>query len=169
MQNLGGGGGIRCASGIMQIYAMCAHACVTRQSNMACILSLTDDCLHRGVSFIDDPSSFHSIALTCKRHLQITSNTRSVLHTNLVRLKAEYFIKCFVVENGCDYDKFCRFRDFLNESARRIEVKGMLSYDKVIKIWQRNGPVVAKLFTWFRDKASKKVNQERYVLPNIGR
>ena len=131
---------------------MCAHVCVTRQSNMASILSLTDDCLHRIVSFIDDPSSFYSITLTCKRLLQITSNTRSVLHTNLVRLKAEYFMKCFVVENGCDYDKFCRFRDFLNESARLIEVKGMLSYNKVIEIWQRNGPVVAKLFTWFRDK-----------------
>ena len=61
-------------------------------------------------------------------------------------------MKCFLVENGCDYDTFGRFRDFLNESARLIEVKGMLSFDKVIEIWQRNGPVVAKLFTLFRDK-----------------
>ena len=61
---------------------------------MASILSLPDDCLHNIVSFIEDPSSFMSISLTCQRFFDVTKNSRSVLHTNLLRVKAEYLIKC---------------------------------------------------------------------------
>lgn len=128
--------------------------CVTFQSNMASILLLTDDCLHKIVSYIDDPNSFYNIALTCQRLLQVTRNTRSVLHTNLLRAKAEYYIKCFTVENGDDYEAFSKVEAFLLEASRLTEAKGMLSYDKVVDIWQRNGPVVAKLFTWLRSKES---------------
>ncbi|KAJ7377566.1 hypothetical protein OS493_028124 [Desmophyllum pertusum] len=42
---------------------------------MASILALNDDCLHRIVSYLDDPSSFYSIAGTCKRFLQVTKST----------------------------------------------------------------------------------------------
>ena len=112
--------------------------CVTFQSNMASILLLTDDCLHKIVSYIDDPNSFYNIALTCQRLLQVTRNTRSVLHTNLLRAKAEYYIKCFTVENGDDYEAFSKVEAFLLEASRLTEAKGMLSYDKVVDIWQRN-------------------------------
>ena len=126
----------------------------TSQIKMASVLSLTDDCLHRIVSCVDDPSSFYSIALTCKRFLQVTGNTRNVLHTNLLRAKAEYFIKCFIVETGDDYDKFRKLESLLRDSARLTAAKGILTYAKVINVWQRNGPVVAKLLTWLRNQES---------------
>ena len=120
--------------------------------NMASILSLTDDSLHRIVSYIDDPSSFYSIALSCQRFFQITKNTRSVLHINLLRAKAEYFIKRYIVEIGRDYDRCCKLQGLLRDSARLTGAKGMLTYDKVIAVWQINGPVAAKLFTWIRSR-----------------
>ena len=131
--------------------------------NMASILSLPNDCLFRIVSCIDDPSSFYSIALTCQRLLQVTENTRSVLHTNILRKKAEYFIKRYIVQlsriTDNDYMigrrdsvavKYDKLRDLLRDSARLTAAKGILTYDKVIDIWQRNGPVATKLFTWIR-------------------
>ena len=127
---------------------------------MASILCLTDDCLRRIVSYIDDPSCFYNIALSCNRFLQVTRNTRSVLHTNLLRAKAEYFIKCYIVESGDDYDKFCKVRDLLGHSARLTAAKGMLTYDKVIDAWQKNGPVAAKLFTWVRNQESSREEGE---------
>ena len=66
-------------------------------------LSLTDDCLLRIVSCIDDPSSFYNIALINRRLLQVTKSAKSAHHKNLSLLKAEYFIKCFVVESGDDF------------------------------------------------------------------
>ena len=130
---------------------------------MASILSLPDDCLHKIVSFIEDPSSFHSITLTCQRFLQVTKNTRSVLHSNLLRAKAEYLIKCYIVErrrranfrhhrsalDDGEYDG----RDLvtlLEACACLTTKKSTLTYDKVVDVWQRNGPVAAKLFTWVR-------------------
>ena len=131
---------------------------------MASILSLPDDCLHKIVSFIEDPSSFKSITLTCQRFLQVTKNTRSVLHSNLLRAKAEYLIKCCIVER-----RRARFRyhrsayddrradyhggdlvDLLRACALLTTRKGTLTYDKTVDVWQRNGPVAAKLFTWVR-------------------
>ena len=66
-------------------------------------LSLTDGCLLGIVSCIDDPSSFYNIALTNRRLLQVTKSAKSAHHKNLVLLKAEYFIKCFVVESDDDF------------------------------------------------------------------
>ena len=65
-------------------------------------LWLTDDCLLRIVSCIDDPTSFYNIALTNRRLLQVTKRAKSAHHKNLLLLKAEYFIKCLVVESGDD-------------------------------------------------------------------
>ena len=124
--------------------------------SMASILCLPDDCLHRIVSCIDDPSSFYSIALSCQRFLQITKNTRSVLHANLLRAKAEYFIKryiCEIVDDG--YQKYNKLEVLLRHSELLTAGKGMLTYDRVIDVWQRNGPVAAKLLTWLRNQVSR--------------
>jgi len=43
----------------------------------------------------------------------------------------------------------------LRETVRLTAAKSILTYDKVINVWQRNGPVVAKLFTWVRNLESK--------------
>ncbi|KAL9982370.1 hypothetical protein ACROYT_G004403 [Oculina patagonica] len=135
---------------------------------MASLLSLNDDCLHGIVSCLDDPCSFYSIALSCKRLLQVTKSTRNVIHSKLLRSKAEFYIKSYLVDitningrsRGADspdpYDKYCRLRDLLHGSARLTETKGILSYAKVIDIWQKNGPVVAKLFTWIRNQESNE-------------
>jgi len=42
----------------------------------------------------------------------------------------------------------------LRETARLTAAKGILTYDKVINVWQGNGPVAAKLFTWVRNLES---------------
>ena len=118
---------------------------------MASVFSLTDDCLLGIVSHIDDPSSFYSFALTCQRFLQVARNTRSALHTNLLRAKAEYYVKRYIVEIGHDYDKCCKLKDLLRDSARLTAAKRMITYDKVINAWETNGPVVAKLFTLLRN------------------
>ena len=118
---------------------------------MASVFSLTDDCLLGIVSHIDDPSSFYSFVLTCQRFFQVARNTRSVLHTNLLRAKAEYYIKRYIVEIGHDYDKCCKLKDLLRDSARLTAAKRMITYDKVINGWETNGPVVAKLFTLLRN------------------
>ena len=124
---------------------------------MASLLALNDDCLHRIVSWLDDPGSFYNISLTCKRLLQVTKSTRNVMHSKLLQSKAEYYIKSYLVDitntsggtrKSDDYAKFCKLRDLLQGSARLTAAKGILSYAKVIDVWQQNGPVVAKLFTW---------------------
>ena len=120
---------------------------------MASVFSLTDDCLLGIVSRIDDPSTFHSFVLTCQRFLQVARNTRSVLHTNLLQAKAEYYIKRYIVEIDHDYDiKYCKLKDLLRDSARLSSAKRMITYDKVINVWETNGPVAAKLFTWLRNQ-----------------
>ena len=118
---------------------------------MASVFSLTDDCLLGIVSRIDDPSSFYSFVLTCQRFRQVAKNTRSVLHANLLRAKAEYYIKRYIVEIGDDYDKCCKLKDLLRDSARFTAAKRMITYDKVINVWESHGPVAAKLFTWLRN------------------
>ena len=134
---------------------------------MASILSLPDDCLHKIVSFLDHPSFFNSITLTCQRFLQVTKNTRSVLHSNLLRAKAEYLIKCYIVEgrraanfpNHRHADDGRYLVTLLRECARLTTSKNTLTYDKVVDVWQRNGPVAAKLFTWVRNLKSHSDNQ----------
>ena len=135
---------------------------------MASLLALNDDCLHRIVSCLVDPGSFYNISLTCKRLLQVTKSTRNVIHSKLLQLKAEYYIKSYLVHitntsgeraerarRSDDYDKYCRLGDLLHDSARLTAAKGTLSYPKVIDVWQQNGPVVAKLFTWIANRETR--------------
>ena len=132
----------------------------TPELKMASLLSVTDDCLRKIVSYVDDLSSFYSFALTCQRFLQVIKNTRSVLHTKLLRAKAEYFIKRYVVEVIGHYRKLRKLEDLLRNSARLTEAKGTLTYDKVIDVWRKNGPVVAKLFTWILKQGSSREEGE---------
>ena len=129
---------------------------ISSYTKMASILSLPDDCLHKIVSFIEDPSSFYNIILTCQRFLQVTKNRRSVLHSNLLRAKADYAIKCRIVQkrSALEDDRCADGRHLaalLEECARLTTTKNTLTYDKVVDVWQSNGPVAAKLFTWVRN------------------
>ena len=128
----------------------------TPELKMASVLSLTDDSLRKIVSYVDDLSSFYSFALTCQRFLQVIKNTRSALHTKLLRAKAEYFIKRYVVEVIGHYRKLRKLDHLLRDSARLTEAKGTLIYDKVLDVWRENGPVVAKLFTWILNQGSSR-------------
>ena len=127
---------------------------------MASVLPLTDDCLRRIVSFVDDPNTFYSFALTCQRFLQVIKNTRSVLHTKLLQKKAEYFIKRYVVEIGDDYDKLRKLEGLLRDSARLTATKETLTFDKVIDVWQTSGSVAAKLFSWILNQDSSREEGE---------
>ena len=126
------------------------------------ILSLPDECLENIFSFVDDPFTFGSIALTCKRFLRLTENDGRVMHTNLLKSKAEYYIKLWAahnrrrlidVINGDDglYHDIDYIQELLNECATFFASKNAVTHDKVMAVWERNGPVAAKLFTWVRD------------------
>ena len=123
------------------------------------ILSLPDECLENIVSFVDDPFTFGSIALTCKRFLQLTENDERVMHTNLLKSKAEYYIKLWTAHsrrrlgNGDNrfWDYIGDMHELLRDCATLTASKNAVTYDKVMAVWERNGPVAAKLFTWVRD------------------
>ena len=120
--------------------------------NMASILSLPEECLCKIVSFIDHPPTFYSVALTCKRLLQVTRNTRCVLHARLLKFKALYFIRRYDVEIGLDEEKRDKMRKLVCGCAQLTKAREFLTYDKVIDLWQKNGPVAAKLLTWVRNQ-----------------
>ena len=163
------------ALGKFQIYsttsAIRAYVCMTPSINMASILSLPDDCLYKIVYCIDEPSSFYNITLTCKRFLQVAENAKRALHTNLLRAKAEYFIKCYIVDisdetfvfpsDNASLQKYIKLRDLLHDSVRLTVARGVLSYDRVIDVWQRNGAVDATLFTWVR-KLESRVDEGKF-------
>ena len=123
------------------------------------ILSLPDECLENIFSFVDDPFTFGSIALTCKRFLRLTENDGRVVHTNLLKSKAEYYIKLWTAHSrrrlvdGKDrlFDDIYDIGDLLRECATLTASKNAVTHDKVMAVWERNGPVAAKLFTWVRD------------------
>ncbi|XP_068701790.1 uncharacterized protein [Montipora capricornis] len=127
----------------------------------ATISSLPDECLENIVSFVDDPFTFGSIALTCKRFLRMTENDRRVMHTNLLKSKAEYYIKLWTAHSRRrlvnrdhryeDIDDIDDIHELLHECATLTSSKNAVTYDKVMAVWERNGPVAAKLFTWVRD------------------
>ena len=119
---------------------------------MASLLLLTDDCLLRIICFIADPYSFQSFTLTCHRFYQVTKNAKSALHPKLLKAKAANSIKRYIVGIGDDYHRRRKLDDLLGRSAHLTASKRLLTYDKVIDVWQRNGPVVAKLFTWLRSE-----------------
>ena len=120
--------------------------------SMASILSLPEECLCKIVSFIDHPRTFYSVALTCKRLLQVTRNTRCVLHARLLKFKALYFIRRYDVEIDLDEEKRDKMRKLVCGSAQLTKAREFLTYDKVIDLWQKNGPVAAKLLTWVRNQ-----------------
>ena len=120
--------------------------------NMASILSLPEEYLCKIVSFIDDPRTFYSVALTCKRFLQVTRNTRCVLHARLLKFKALYFIRRYDVEIDLDEEKRDKMRKLVCGCAQLTKAREFLTYDKVIDLWQKNGPVAAKLLTWVRNQ-----------------
>ena len=65
-----------------------------------------------------------------------------------------------ITNTSDDYDKYSTLRDLLYGSARLTGAKRILSYNKVIDVWQQNGPVVAKLFTWIADRRYSKEKVE---------
>ena len=54
-----------------------------------------------------------------------------------------------------DYNKFRNLENLLSNAARLTAAKELLTYAKVVKVWEINGPVAAKLFTWIRNLESR--------------
>lgn len=65
---------------------------------MASVYSLNGDCLRPILCFLDDPASFYNFALTCKRLLKVTKSTENAVHPNILRTKAECYLKHYLVE-----------------------------------------------------------------------
>ena len=143
------------------------HGCVHL---IVFFISLPDECLENIVSFVDDPFTFGSIALTCKRFLRLTENDGRVTHTNLLKSKAEYYVKLWTAHSRRrlvdDKDRFCDdiydIGDLLRECATLTASKNAVTYDKVMAVWERNGPVAAKLLTWVR--AGKRSQMQCFQL-----
>ena len=127
---------------------------------MASILSLTDDCLLRILSFFDDPIVFHCFILTCQRFYHVSKNANSVLQLKLLKSKAENYVKRYIVGEGNSYDKYRYLVNLLHRLSHLSVSKRLLTYDKVVDAWQRCGPVVAKLLTWFRGSESSREEGE---------
>ena len=102
----------------------------------------------------------------------MTKNMRNVLHSNLLRAKADYVIKCRIVEKRRELEEAGRayydgqhFVALLQQCARLTTTKNTLTYDKVVNVWQDNGPVAAKLFTWVRNFVETHLSkQPGYVI-----
>ena len=136
-------------------------------NSLASMLSLNDDCLCMIVSCIDDARSFYSVAITCKRLLQVTKSRRNVLHPNLLQWKAEYYLKhhfldlahCKTLQKRMSaYAGFRKLSDVLHGAVRFTEAKKLLTYPRILDVWQKNGPVVAKLLAWIRDQDTEVKN-----------
>ena len=65
---------------------------------MASILSLNDDCLRLILYFLDESGSFYNVVSTCKRFLKVSKSTKNAVHPNVLRTKAEYYLKHHLVE-----------------------------------------------------------------------
>ena len=93
----------------------------------------------------------------------MVNNTRSILHPKVLLAKAEYYIKCYLVEitdDKSDYRKFSKLEDLLSNAVRLTEAKKTLNFSKLVNVWEKNGPVVAKLYTWIRNQESRTENGE---------
>ena len=93
----------------------------------------------------------------------MVNNTRSILHPKVLLAKAEYYIKCYLVEitdDKSDYRKFSKLEDLLSNAVRLTEAKKTLTFAKLVNVWEKNGPVVAKLYTWIRNQESRTENGE---------
>ena len=149
----------------MYIPRLCNNSSVTHQQLilklvMASILLLTDDCLLRILSFFNDPYVFHCFILTCQRFYHVSKNANSVLHLKLLKSKAENYVKRYVGGEATSYDKYCSLVDLLHRLSLLSKSRRLLTYDKVVDAWQRCGPVVAKLLTWFRSAESSREEGE---------
>ena len=138
------------------------------------ILSLPDECLENIVSFVDDPFTFDNIALTCKRFLRLTENDRRVMHTNLLKSKAEYYIKLWTAHRRhlVNWDdrllvEIYDIGDLLHKCATLTSSKNAVTYNKVMAVWERNGPVAAELLTWVRDFKCTVYNSHSYERRNV--
>lgn len=114
---------------------------------MASILSFLEECLCKIVSFIYHSRTFYSVALTCKRFLQVTRNTRCVLHARLLEFKALYFICRYDVEIDLDEEKRDKVKKLVCGCAQLTKAREFLTYDKVIDLWPKT-----KLLTWARNQ-----------------
>ncbi|KAJ7343082.1 hypothetical protein OS493_040623, partial [Desmophyllum pertusum] len=100
------------------------------------------------------------IAGTCTRFLHVTQSTRNLLPFESFTVKqVEYYIKCSIVDISAKFNthtdgyyKYCKLRKLLHDSASLTAAKGTLTYAKVMDVWQKNGPVAAKLFTWITNR-----------------
>lgn len=114
------------------------------------ILDLNDDCLITVLSILD-LKSFYNFTLTCKRFNQVSSNNSRCWPLKVLKRKAEFYLKKFIVLN-CRFeldnggDELAELKDLLQNASKCSEsVEGKLR--EVQNVWDICGPVAAKLFT----------------------
>lgn len=144
---------------------------------MASILSLNDDCLRLILYFLDEPGSFYNVVSTCKRFLKVSKSTKNAVHPNVLRTKAEYYLKHHLVElafPNCKgsvetrekrIDAQLRFSELnavVCSALQLTEAKGLLSSPRIIDVWRKNGPVVTKLLTWMRNQETKQEKKKTF-------
>ena len=65
-----------------------------------------------------------------------------------------------ITDDKSDYRKFSKLEDLLSNAVRLTEAKKTLTFAKLVNVWEKNGPVVAKLYTWIRNQESRTENGE---------
>ncbi len=140
--------------------------------SMASILSVNDDCLCELLSYIDDPRTFYNISLTCKRLVQVTKCSKKVLHSNLLHVKAKFYMKSFiadalsteyVTDNIEECKEYCILRNIVDGALQLAQSANMLTYARVVDVWERYGPVAATLTTWMRNEKFRKEYDEPHA------
>ena len=128
---------------------------------MASIFTLNDDCLCNILSFLHDPDSFYNFVLTCKRFTNVAKNT-TYLQREIFRRKADFYLKKVVVQDNTTrhYDTDQKLEGFFTQAANSSELKNLLTGEKIVKVWQKNGPVAARLFSWIRSRTTDEETGE---------
>lgn len=121
------------------------------------ILSLNNDSLAHIIAFIDDPFSFNSVLISCKRLHQIATSMESHWHSNIKRAKIETPLKKDITEifssgEYCDdrTELWCVLDELFDDAIDYAFKKTFWNHSKLVQVWENCGPVAAKLYTWTR-------------------
>lgn len=116
-------------------------------------LSLNDDCLLNILSYLDDPWSFYSFSLACRRFYDVS--LKSSRYTEHLKSKIKYYALKFYCEYEHelkDQSHHCNER-YIKHLVRVAETYKLIqpTQDNILKVWQLKGPVAAEIVTWIKD------------------
>ena len=127
---------------------------------MASIMALNDDCLCTILSFISDGGSFYNFAIACRRFANV-AKSMNYLRSEILKVKADFYLKKVLVEKrGCSYEVNQKVQNLLTDSVNWAKRKCLVTEGKLLDVWEKNGPVAAKLFSWITSRTEREETGE---------